>query len=510
MKSLRKPLVYWGCLFAVLLSAKLCHIHILWAEEGYGSAAAVQMLHGKMLYRDFWFDKPPLAAFVYVLWHGAPGFGLRLAGAVYALACAAAAYRLANHLWGRKEAWWAALLLAFFLLFDHPATIMTLAPDLLLVLPAIAAVDCAARGRAFLSGLWCSVGLAMNAKAVLLLGVCLVWCWPVVLTLVAGFAAGSAPWLVWLTISGALPAYWEQVWRFGAEYSRDTFIAHPWREGLVRTANWAGFHAAVVLAAAWLIWKSRRRATPPQPECLPNNIGWLAWLLAGIASVIAGERFFPRYYFLLLPPLVLLASRGFVSAQRFCRLLLLLPLLIPLIRFGPRYVMLASDLMVDRPTAWADVALNDDSKQAARMVDGSSTPSDTLLVWGYRPDLFAYTQLASAGPFLDSQLLTGVIADRHLVSTHVTFPKRAARNRARVVAEHPIWIIDGLGPLNPALAITQYPELASWLSSEYERYGQTQFCIVYHRKPGIYNAAKGLSVTMAAFVTQFARLNTYR
>ena len=57
---------FWGGLFLFLLLAKLCHLDILWAEEGYGSAAAVQILHGKMLYRDFWFDKPPLAALVYV------------------------------------------------------------------------------------------------------------------------------------------------------------------------------------------------------------------------------------------------------------------------------------------------------------------------------------------------------------------------------------------------------------------------------------------------------------
>ena len=56
-----------AALFLFLLAAKLCHIHILWAEEGYASAAAVQILHGKMLYRDFWFDKPPLAALLYAV-----------------------------------------------------------------------------------------------------------------------------------------------------------------------------------------------------------------------------------------------------------------------------------------------------------------------------------------------------------------------------------------------------------------------------------------------------------
>jgi 4-amino-4-deoxy-L-arabinose transferase-like glycosyltransferase len=479
----------------VLLAAKLCHLHILWAEEGYGSAAAVQILHGKMLYRDFWFDKPPLAALIYVLWQGAPGFGLRLAGAVYAFACAVAAYRFADHLWGRKEAWWAALLLAFFLLFDHPATAMTLAPDLLLVLPALAALDCAARQQPFRAGLWCSIGLAVNAKAVLVFAVCLAWCWPALLVLLGGFVSGTAPWLLWLLIEGGLPAYWEQVWWFGARYSRDTFVTHPWREGLLRTLNWAGFHAGLIFGA--LSWRALQRAavnfssplgTSPELPAKDRQqhdkscATWLIWLLAGFASAIAGERFFPRYYFLLLPPLVLLAARGLAPSKKSWRLALLSLLLIPLIRFGPRYLMLASDLIEHRPTTWADVALNDDSKQAASLINQHKSRQDTLLVWGYRPDLFAYTQLASASRFLDSQLLTGVIADRHLTSTHVTFPLRAAENRARLITEHPTWIVDGLGPLNPALAITRYPELNAWLVGEYERWGETRSCVIYRRK----------------------------
>ena len=357
----------------------------------YGSAAAIQILHGKMLYRDFWFDKPPLAALVYVLWQGAPGFGLRLAGAIYAFACAVAAYRFADHLWGRREAWCAALLLAFFLLFDHPATVMTLAPDLLLVLPAIAARGlCSAatgvpggtvvfrrpRGQCKSRPRRCRLSRPGAGRPAL--------------PLVAGLAAGTVPWLLWLLVAGALPGYWEQVWWFGAQYSRNTFIAHPLREGLVRTLNWAGFHAALVVGSFWwggaspcgglagrlqhILSRTRRRVTPPQPTGLPHKIAWLIWLLAGFASTVAGERFFPRYYFLLLPPLVLLAARGFALSKRPCLLALLGLLLIPLIRFGPRYLMLASDLIEHRSTTWADVALNDDSKQAAHLIDQSKKP----------------------------------------------------------------------------------------------------------------------------------------
>lgn len=471
MNALRKPWVFWACLFLTLAAAKLCDLHILWAEEGYSSAAAVQIWHGKMLYRDFWFDKPLLAALIYVLWHGEPGFGLRLAGALYAFACSAAAYRFAFHQWGRREALCATLLTAFFLLFDNAAAVMTLAPDLLLVLPAIAAVDCAARGRPFLSGLWCSVGLAVNAKALLLVVVCLAWCLPEWPLLAAGFAAGTAPWLLWLAAVGALPAYWEQVWWFGAEYSRNTFVAHPWRQGLLRTLNWVGFHAALV--AAVLCKAVNGRLFIPR---------WLIWILAGVVYAAAGERFFPRYYFFLLPPLVLLGARAIALSKAAWRAVFLCLLLIPLIRFAPRYFMLGTDLIEHRPSSWADLALNEDSKQAALLIDKHKHKQDTLLVWGYRPDLFAYTQLPVAGHFLDSQLLTGVIADRHLSSAAATFPELAAQNRAKLPAQSPAWIVDGLGPLNPALSIASFPELEKWLRNDYERWGQTRFCVIYRRK----------------------------
>src|ERR1700733_11309038 len=54
--------LWLAALFVVLLATRLCHLHILWAEEGYGGAGALQILNGKALYKDIWFDKPPLAA----------------------------------------------------------------------------------------------------------------------------------------------------------------------------------------------------------------------------------------------------------------------------------------------------------------------------------------------------------------------------------------------------------------------------------------------------------------
>jgi len=77
--------LFFLTVFALVLAARLCHLDILWAEETLPLAAAAQMAHGKVLYRDVWFDKPPLLAATYLAWGARDGFPLRLAGALYAL-----------------------------------------------------------------------------------------------------------------------------------------------------------------------------------------------------------------------------------------------------------------------------------------------------------------------------------------------------------------------------------------------------------------------------------------
>jgi hypothetical protein len=264
-------------------------------------------------------------------------------------------------------------------------------------------------------------------------------------------------------LNGSLAQYWTQVWEWGFVYSRDTFLEHPLRTGVLRTANWAGFHSALILGAIVTLRTIRDR------WC------WLCWIGLASAGVVAGWRFFPRYYFLLLPALAVLGGRGFVS-NRFVRLAMLALMLIPLIRFGPRYVLLAAG----RDAKWSDLALNRDSAAAARIVSSDAKPGDTLLVWGYRPDIFVYTRMPAGSPFLDSQPLTGVIADRHLVDSRPSFPDLASRNRALLTNTRPTFIADGLGPLNPALAITNYPELRTWMNG-YIEIGRTAHTIVYKR-----------------------------
>src|SRR5436190_15067704 len=199
-----RPGSFFAALFLVLLAARLCHVDILWAEEDLPMAAATQMQFGQKLYRDVWFDKPPLLASINLAWGVRTGWPLRLAGALYALLACCLAYAFARDLWTPAEGLWAAALLGFFLIFDFPSAVIPLAADLAMLAPHLAAVWLAYRGRAFWSGAAAGVAFLINAKALFVLAACAAWCLPGVAWLVLGFVACNAVAAAWLAWTGAL------------------------------------------------------------------------------------------------------------------------------------------------------------------------------------------------------------------------------------------------------------------------------------------------------------------
>src|SRR5579864_5535622 len=242
-----RPGTFFAALFLILLAARLCHVDILWAEEDLPMAAATQMQLGKTLYRDIWFDKPPLLAAINLAWGVRTGWPLRLAGALYALLACCLAYAFARDLWTRTEGLWAAGLLGFFLIFDFPSAVIPLAADLTMLAPHLAAVWLAFRGRAFWSGIAAGVAFLINAKAVFVLAACALWCFPALPMLIVGFCLPDGIAAGWLALAGALTPYIDQVWRWGFLYAGSTFLEHPLRDGIIRSADWLAFHAAVVV-----------------------------------------------------------------------------------------------------------------------------------------------------------------------------------------------------------------------------------------------------------------------
>ena len=456
-----KPAGFWAGCFALLLAVRLCHVDVLWVDEAYGLAAARRMLEGAELYRGVWFDKPPLYAWVYLGIGAETGWVLRVGGALFALLCCWLAARTAEVMFSRREGYAAAALMAFYLSFDHPSSLISLAPDLLLVPFALGAVWAAQTGRPVTAGILAAAGLLANAKALVLLPVILIWRPKEAARMMAGFGVAAVG--VWLAAGGWL----EPVWQWGAMYSRESLFANPLAEGVVRTANWGGFHAALVVGAA--LYFARREE------------GWwrlAAWIVAAMVMVAAGMRFFPRYYFALLPALTIAAARGVTLPKRWwVSAMLAVAIAVPAVRFGARHIGTARG----EAGAMRDLALFTDAREAAEIIRSAAKPGDTLLVWGYRPELNVLAGLAGETRFLDSQPLTGVIADRHLRDSTASAPELAARFRRELAGTRPAFIADGLGPLNPALAIEGYEDLGEWLKG-YERVAETKGVRIYRRR----------------------------
>lgn len=469
----RKKYAY-ACIAVALACLRLCHVRLLWADEDYHIAAAINILHARLPYRDFWYDKPPLCAVYYLLNAGYSGWPLRLLDAAYIVLGCWLVYRLARSWWTEAEGWTATLLFAFFTTFYLPSAVIPFAADALMIVPHLAAVYCAYRKRPFQAGLWCGVALLFNMKGIFVLAVCAVWLLPEVFPLMLGFVIPVGIALLAALATGAWPGYWEQVWRWSLTYAEQSPVTHPVLLGLRRTMDWLGFNAALFFGTAFAFLRMGR------------NDRWklATWLALSFAAVCLGTRFAPHYFLQLLPPMVIAASRGIVLAcrryRRVAAIALTLLLLVPFIRFGPRYVTLAIDATEGRQPQWSDIALDEDSRTVAEKVRSLAHPGDTLFVWGYRPDMYVYTRLVPDGLFQDSQPLTGVPADRHLKTDSPIYSPRAAANRLQLARSSPIFIVDGLGLLNPKLAPAVYPELRSWLA-HYRLVGRTKLSLIYHR-----------------------------
>ena len=461
-------------LIMILACLRFSHAHLLWADEDYHIAAALNVLHGKVPYRDFWYDKPPLSALYYLLIGGHWGWLLRALDAAYVLAACSVCYRVAKLWWGETEALIAAFLLSFFLAFYLPSAVIPFAADAVMLLPHVLALYSAAAGRYVWAGVWAGIGFLANIKGALVLAAASLWAFPQIGLPILGFLLPVSVGAGLLYGLGAWPAYIEQVWRWGLLYAAGSPVLHPWTNGLLRTANWAGFHLALVIAFVL--------ALPLLTRALRWKLG--AWILLSYFGVALGGRFAPHYFLQLLPPVVLLAAFGIARLlerrQRSLIVLVVLALLVPLVRFGPRYLTLASDEMRSVEPQWSDVVMDLDSQDVAKRIEASAHPGDTLFVWGYRPDIVVYTRMVSDGKFWDSQPLTGVAADRHLYATSAIYGGPAAGNRIELTRSRPTWVVDGLGLLNPRLAPDQYPEIRDWLG-HYKLVGRTKLSLIYRR-----------------------------
>ncbi len=459
-----------GALLLLLTASRLCHSGILWSDGDYHLAAAMQMHDGKTLYRDLWYDKPPLTALLLDVAGRPQGWALSIFEALVAWLGCVFAFLTARQLGSRKAGWIAATLLAFFLTFYIPTAVIPIAPDLLMIAPHLAAVYLTLSRHTWLAGVASAVAFAVNTKGIFVLAACLAMAPAQAVPILLGFAIPCAGAALTLVKLDAWNGYLDQAWRWGLLYARSSPVANPWGNAISRTANWAGFHAALIFGA---ILHLRRRATT-------DWVRFAIWLGISYLAVAQGVRFLPRYWFQLLAPLAVVAGLGFASVRNraWVTVAAVLALSVPLVRFGPAYFKLAMENRSGRPHRWADLALDQDDREIAALISKIAPPGATLFVWGYRPGIYCYTRLDSPSLFWDSQPLTGVPADRHLHLATNLDPAWAKRNREQFALTRPAVLVDALSIINPQLAMDRYPELQPLLA-HYRHCGQTALSNIY-------------------------------
>lgn len=95
--------------------------------------------------------------------------------------------------------------------------------------------------------------------------------------------------------------------------------------------------------------------------------------------------------------------------------------------------------------------------------------------------MYVYTRCPAGTRFLDSQPLTGVPADRHLTQSRAVETDATRTRRAELAGTRPMFIMDGLGPINPRLAIGAYADLGAWLA-QYQEVARTRLTVIYRRR----------------------------
>ena len=344
----------------------------LYEDDGLWFATAEEVLRGKALYREIYFDKPPGLPLVYALLFSLFGthiLVIRLFTILYALAVSAVLYLFGTRLYNQRAGVLAAAMFAVFSTTHSLGHVQSLNTDSLMALPYTAGaflLVCSRSGGplnrtllALAGGALSGIAFQINPKGAFDLVFFAAWLialvlWesgvrkhqpdqaasPGILSVVrmftiatAGFALGSAPFLAYIAVSGSMSEYWRYVWDWGARYSR-YYPAGAVASSAVRFTT--GYFAlndilfiTLVFVAVKTLSQSRarwlaRRSAPGEPSRIPNgevkndsffksDATLLIWFVVSFAGVALGGRFYSHYFFQILPSLCLIGASGLMQ-----------------------------------------------------------------------------------------------------------------------------------------------------------------------------------------------------
>ena len=203
-------------------------------------------------------------------------------------------------------------------------------------------------------------------------------------------------------------------------------MARAFGVGLGLTVVFLCFHAPL-LYGFWAAVTRRVRLDPTV----------VVWVLASLAVVPLGLRFFGHYYQQVVPPLAVLTGVALATAPRWAWRIV-----------GAGAVVATTVLLAVSFVHRPDLT---DFTSVGRYVQSTTSPNDRILVWGALPDVYVSAQRQPSGVFLHDGYLTGNWASREVpldpgVVADEPFRDRWALFLADLAADPPEIIIDAARP----------------------------------------------------------------
>jgi hypothetical protein len=488
----------WKFFLALAVLAFLLRIFYaghLYQDDGLWFTAAEEILRGKSLYREIYFDKPPALPLLYAALFkifGAHILVIRLFTILYSLAISSVLYLFGKRLYDRRAGLLAAAMFTLFSTTYTTGHFQGLNTDFLMALPYAAGAYFLVRsleaGRsqllALTGGVLAGIAFQVNPKAIfdLVFFAALVTLLPkprgrvfaLLLSALTGFIAGAAVFLIYIAATHSLAAYWLCVWDWGSRYAAHNSAWKTVTNGFSQTVYYFAINNTLLVALAFVIASTvkhaKRTEAAPRDARFRADLCLLVWLAASYAGLAVGGRFYGHYFFQVLPSLCLIGARGLVEIassvrgkmmRRVVFALLAMGLAVTLVRYHTRTVVLAVDWVRGTKSAstagWYHERQNREERMVAARAKGLSDPDDAadhlgleairqslqgdensrgssahIFVWGYRPEIYYWSGLLPASRYLSTQPLTGVAADAHYFHDNHLLVDEARTAAARV------------------------------------------------------------------------------
>ena len=396
----------------------------LYQDDGLWFTAAEEILRGKTLYREIYFDKPPALALVYAglfKIFGAHILTIRLFTIFYSLVVSAVLYLFGALLYDRRAGLVAALMFAVFSTTYTAGHVQGFNTDFLMALPYTAGAYLLTRSRAdlfrkscarvasyaFIGGAFVGVASQVNPKALFDLIFFALFLFlarerrarnaSLFAIALAGLIAGALPFLIYIAATGALASYWSYVWDWGSRYAGYYplwwIAAAAFRQSadyflLNNTLLFALIFVAVAVAKRVKSIKRGDTKLAPTADLAARAMFFadstlLLWFVVSYAGMAVGGRFFGHYFFQIIPCLCLMGARAVIAlnslrvssrARQVLFALLIVGFIFTLARFHGRTVMLAADWARDSKSVkaadWLHERLNREERRAAVQVRG--------------------------------------------------------------------------------------------------------------------------------------------